>query len=142
MKRLLGVMPVRDEAAATRATTRALGDLGIQLPELLRATRRTSGGQRQAVAIARATGSGAPVVILDEPTAALGVKQTRLVLTAIRGLADRGTAVILVTHDIKTVFAVGDTATVLRLGAVSFSGRVSDLDEHRLIRLMAGCSRA
>jgi ribose/xylose/arabinose/galactoside ABC-type transport system permease subunit/ABC-type multidrug transport system ATPase subunit len=138
IKKLLGFIPVRDEKEAERRTRTALADLGIEIEDVFSSVRRKSGGQRQALAIARATGSGAPVVILDEPTAALGVKQTQLVLRAIGRLADRGAAVILITHDIKSVFALADTVVVLRLGQVSFSGPVSELDEHSLISLMAG----
>ncbi|MEN2742698.1 ATP-binding cassette domain-containing protein [Microbacterium sp. X-17] len=137
-RRLLGFIPVRDEREAERRTRVALADLGIQIQDVFSSVRRKSGGQRQALAIARATGSGAPVVILDEPTAALGVKQTQLVLRAIGRLADKGTAVILITHDIKSVFAIADRVVVLRLGEVSFSGSINDVDEHRLISLMAG----
>jgi ribose/xylose/arabinose/galactoside ABC-type transport system permease subunit/ABC-type branched-subunit amino acid transport system ATPase component len=137
-KRVLGIIPVRDEKESERRTRAALEELGIDIPDLFTSVRRKSGGQRQAVAIARATGSNAPVVILDEPTAALGVKQTRLVLSAVRRLAEKGTAVILITHDIKSVFAVGDSVTVLRLGEVTHNGPVAEIDEHQLIKLMAG----
>ncbi|WP_238008855.1 ATP-binding cassette domain-containing protein [Dactylosporangium sp. AC04546] len=137
-RRIAGVVPVRDEAGAARRTAAGLAELGIRVPDPYTTVRRLSGGQRQAVAIARAIVGGARLVILDEPTAALGVRQTRYVLEAVRRLADNGTAVILITHDIKTVFAVADSVAVLRLGRVVHSGPIDDVAEHSLVRLMAG----
>lgn len=81
-----------------------------------------SGGQRQSVAIAKAVMWNSKVVILDEPTAALGVAQTRQVLDLVRRLADKGLAVILISHNLHDIFEVADRITVLRLGY-----RVSEL---------------
>ena len=81
-----------------------------------------SGGQRQSVAIAKAVMWNSKVVILDEPTAALGVAQTRQVLDLVRRLADKGLAVILISHNLHDIFEVADRITVLRLGH-----RVSEL---------------
>ena len=75
-----------------------------------------SGGQRQAIAIARATIASANVVLLDEPTAALGIAQTAQVLEVVRQLRDNGHAVVLISHNLDDVFAVADRITVLRLG--------------------------
>jgi len=75
-----------------------------------------SGGQRQAVAVAKAVMWNSKVVILDEPTAALGVAQTRQVLDLVRRLADRGLAVVLISHNLHDIFEVADRITVLRLG--------------------------
>ena len=75
-----------------------------------------SGGQRQAIAVAKAVMWNSKLVILDEPTAALGVAQTRQVLNLVRRLADRGLAVILISHNLHDVFEVADKITVLRLG--------------------------
>jgi D-xylose transport system ATP-binding protein len=75
-----------------------------------------SGGQRQAVAVAKAVMWNSKVVILDEPTAALGVAQTRQVLDLVRRLAGRGLAVVLISHNLHDVFEVADRITVLRLG--------------------------
>ena len=75
-----------------------------------------SGGQRQTVAIARAVLKKARVVILDEPTAALGVAQTEQVLNLVRRLADQGVAVVLISHNLADVFAVADDIAVLYLG--------------------------
>ena len=138
VRRMLGVVPVRDEAAAHARAARRPADLGIELADYDLPVQRLSGGQRQAVAIARAVHDGVRVMILDEPTAALGVHQTRTVLELIGKVADRGTGVILITHDVETVLAVADRVVVLRLGTVVHDGPVGELDELSLIRLMAG----
>jgi ABC-type sugar transport system ATPase subunit len=78
------------------------------------------------------------MVILDEPTAALGVSQTDNVLKLIRRLAARDAAVLMITHDIETVFAVSDRVVVLRLGQVVFDGQTSSVTQPQLVHLMAG----
>ena len=75
-----------------------------------------SGGQRQAVAVLRAVAFASRLVILDEPTAALGVAQTRQVLDLVKRLGEQGLAVILISHNLHDIFEVADTITVLRLG--------------------------
>ena len=75
-----------------------------------------SGGQRQAVAVAKAVMWNSKVVILDEPTAALGVAQTRQVLDLVTTLADKGLAVVIISHNLHDIFEVADRITVLRLG--------------------------
>jgi ABC-type sugar transport system ATPase subunit len=87
-----------------------------------------SGGQRQAVAVARAVMWNSKLVIMDEPTAALGVAQTRMVLDLVRRLADRGLAVIIVSHNMNDVFEVADRIAVLRLGKMVAEGPVTDFD--------------
>jgi ABC-type branched-subunit amino acid transport system ATPase component len=138
VRRLLGIIPVRDDAHARERAERRLGDLGIRLADYDVPVQRLSGGQRQAVAIARAVHDDVKVLILDEPTAALGVAQTRNVLELIRSVADRGTCVILITHDIDTVLAIADCVVVLRLGSVIHEGPGEELDERSLVALMAG----
>ena len=81
---------------------------------------------------------GVKVAILDEPTAALGVRQTRNVLELVRGLAKRGAGVIMISHDIDDVFAVADRVVVLRLGRVVHEGPRSELTPLALVHLMAG----
>ena len=134
----LGPFSIRDDQAAQRIAVGRLQQLGIVLDDDERPVRLLSGGQRQSVAIARIAGEGVKVVILDEPTAALGVKQTRNVLDLVRELARRGTAVILISHDIDTVFEVGDRVVVLRLGRVVHEGPTQDLTPIDLVHLMAG----
>ncbi len=134
----LGPFSVRDDQRGRHIATARLQQLGITLDDDERPVRLLSGGQRQSVAIARIADDDVKVVILDEPTAALGVKQTRNVLDLVRTLADRGAAVILISHDIDTVFEVADRVVVLRLGRVTHDGPVSELDQLQLVHLMAG----
>ncbi|MFE2040521.1 ATP-binding cassette domain-containing protein [Streptomyces sp. NPDC059477] len=131
-------LPVRDDAEAVRRTRTRLASLGIELPDLNRSVGRLSGGQRQSVSIARAMREDVKLVILDEPTAALGVTQTRNVLRIVRQAAENGAGVILISHDIRTVFAVADRVVVLRLGTVVHDGDVADITHSKLLHLMAG----
>jgi fructose transport system ATP-binding protein len=100
-----------------RDARRALDDLGIgTLQDITQAVETLSGGQRQAVAVARAAAFGSKVVILDEPTAALGVKESGQVLQLIKDLRGRGLPVILISHNMPHVFEVADRIHVQRLG--------------------------
>jgi D-xylose transport system ATP-binding protein len=95
---------------------RILGDLSAKLPALDAKVGSLSGGQRQAIAVGRAVLWGSKVVVLDEPTAALGVEQTAMVYRLIRTLKERGISVVLISHNMTDVFEVADRVTVLRLG--------------------------
>jgi ABC-type sugar transport system ATPase subunit len=92
-----------------------------------------SGGQRQAVAIAKAVLWNSRLVIMDEPTAALGVTQTQGVLELVRRLADRGLAVMIVTHNLNDVFEVADRIAVLYLGHMVTQGPASEFDRERVV---------
>jgi fructose transport system ATP-binding protein len=106
-----------DIAGMRRDAKRALDELGIgTLQDITQAVETLSGGQRQAVAVARAAAFGSKVVILDEPTAALGVKESGQVLGLIRDLRDRGLPVILISHNMPHVFEVADRIHIQRLG--------------------------
>jgi len=95
-----------------------------------------SGGQRQSVAIAKAVLWNTKLVIMDEPTAALGVSQTAMVLALIRRLADRGHAVVVVSHNMNDVFEVADRVAVLRLGRMVAVRPVAELDAQIVVDLM------
>jgi ABC-type sugar transport system ATPase subunit len=95
-----------------------------------------SGGQRQSVAIAKAVLWNSKLVIMDEPTAALGVAQTAMVLGLVRRLADRGLAVVLVSHNMNDVFEVADRVVVLRLGRVVAVKPAAELDRQIVVDLM------
>jgi D-xylose transport system ATP-binding protein len=123
-------------AAKTR-----LSKLHITLDDYYRPVTDLSGGQRQSVAITRCVVDDARVVILDEPTAALGVRQTGSVLDLVQTLADQGNGVIMVSHDMEDVLSVADHVVVLHLGRVAYDGPVTDLDAPRLVHLMAGYSQ-
>src|SRR5690606_35020299 len=106
-----------DEGVMEREASAALRSLSVRTVKSVRQkVSSLSGGQRQTVAIARAVLKKARVVILDEPTAALGVAQTEQVLNLVRRLSDQGVAVILISHNLADVFAVADDIAVLYLG--------------------------
>jgi ABC-type sugar transport system ATPase subunit len=133
-----GVLAWRDDRTAERIARQRLSLLNVVLADYWGAISVLSGGQRQATAIARAAEPGAHVIILDEPTAALGHRQTNSVLSLVRTLASRGVAVIVITHDLEIVLDLADRVVVLRLGAVTFDGPASSLSESALIHAMAG----
>jgi simple sugar transport system ATP-binding protein len=116
----------------------ALQSMGIELGNPDQTVGSLSGGQRQVLAIARALHLGARVLILDEPTAALGVRQANLVLKEVQKAAARGVAVILVTHNPYHAHPVGDHFVVLRKGQVLADRRKEDLGMEELAGLMAG----
>jgi ABC-type sugar transport system ATPase subunit len=95
-----------------------------------------SGGQRQSVAIAKAVLWNSKLVIMDEPTAALGVAQTRMVLDLVRRLADRGLAAMIVSHNMNDVFEVADRIAVLRLGRMVAVRPAAEMDPQIAVDLM------
>jgi ABC-type sugar transport system ATPase subunit len=95
-----------------------------------------SGGQRQSVAVAKAVMSQAKLVIMDEPTAALGVAQTSMVLELIKTLSERGVAVLVISHNLVDVFEVADRVAVLYLGRLAVSGPASQFDRQSLVEYM------
>lgn len=106
-----------DEPSMEQEAIKTLNSLSVTtLRSVRQAVAGLSGGQRQAIAVAKAVMWNSKVVILDEPTAALGVAQTRQVLDLTRRLADRGLAVVLISHNLHDIFEVADRITVLRLG--------------------------
>jgi ribose/xylose/arabinose/galactoside ABC-type transport system permease subunit/ABC-type branched-subunit amino acid transport system ATPase component len=133
-----GLLALRDDKRSIDLARQHLLELNIALESYDRPVGSLSGGQRQSVAIARAVSEGVTMVILDEPTAALGVAQTQNVLALIRTLAARGVAVLMITHDIENVFAVSDRVVVLRLGQVVFDGPTKEIAQAELVQLMAG----
>ncbi|HZV74192.1 MAG TPA: ATP-binding cassette domain-containing protein [Conexibacter sp.] len=138
VRRRLGLFVVRDDRCAEREAAGYLANLGIRLKSYRTIVRLLSGGQRQSLAIARAVQQASRVAILDEPTAALGVTQTRNVLQLVVRVAESGTAVVLISHDVQTVMSHADRIVVLRLGSVVHDGAVRDLSKLRLLELMAG----
>lgn len=111
------VFRMLDKAGMRRDAKTALDELGIgTLQDITQAVETLSGGQRQAVAVARAAAFGSKVVILDEPTAALGVKESGQVLQMIRDLRDKGLPIILISHNMPHVFDVADRIHIQRLG--------------------------
>jgi D-xylose transport system ATP-binding protein len=111
-----GAVRTLDEEDMEKRAAEALATLRINIPSVRNQVAQLSGGQRQSIAVAKAVLWSPKVVILDEPTAALGVAQTRQVLDLILRLRERGLAVIVITHNMVDVFEVADRASVMRLG--------------------------
>ena len=127
-----------DSERCREETRTELAAMGIELRDPDQPVGSLSGGERQAVAIARALHFGARVLILDEPTAALGVKQSERVLQHVRTAADRGVAVVFVTHTPHHAHPVGDRFVVLRRGRVVADEPREALPVEQLMALMAG----
>jgi D-xylose transport system ATP-binding protein len=115
-----------------------LAGLSVRLPGLRRPVAALSGGQRQSVAVARAVLWGSRVVLLDEPTAALGVEQTDGVLKLIRRLAERGLAVVVISHNLSDVFRVADRIAVLRLGRNAGTFVAADTEPDAVVSAITG----
>ncbi|SEP94556.1 monosaccharide ABC transporter ATP-binding protein, CUT2 family (TC 3.A.1.2.-) [Streptomyces sp. yr375] len=135
-----GPWPVRrlDIERMKKTADDELRNMGIVLDDLEQPIGTLSGGQRQCVAIARAVHFGARVLILDEPTAALGVKQSGVVLKYIAAARDRGLGVIFITHNPHHAYMVGDHFSVLRLGTMELSADRSEVTLEELTNHMAG----
>ena len=132
-----------DRPAMRRETQDQLDRLGIQLKSLRVPVGSLSGGQRQAVAVARAAVLGSRLLILDEPAAALGVQQTEQVLQLIERVRDeQGLSVILITHALPEVFRVADRVSVMRLGKRVHVADVADSTSESLIAAMTGVSES
>jgi simple sugar transport system ATP-binding protein len=131
----LGFMKTKEMARASRA---AFDELGATVRALTSPVGEMSGGQRQAVAIARAVHWASRVVFLDEPTAALGVRQTQNVLETIRRVRDKGIAVVFISHSMPHVIEVSDRIQVLRLGTRVANIPAADTSMEELVGLMTG----
>ena len=136
----LGVGPLKviDRKSAKATAHQALKDMGIELADVEQPVGTLSGGQRQCVAIARAVHFGAKVLILDEPTAALGVKQAGVVLKYVAQARDRGLGVILITHNPHHAYPVGDSFLLLQRGRSQGFTKKADITLAELTRQMAG----
>ncbi|GAB3493002.1 ATP-binding cassette domain-containing protein [Amycolatopsis cihanbeyliensis] len=136
----IGFGPLRllDRKRGKEITRNALARMGIDLRDVEQPVGTLSGGERQCVAIARAVHFGAKVLILDEPTAALGVKQAGVVLKYVAQARDRGLGVVLITHNPHHAYPVGDRFLLLKRGAPLGSYEKSEIDLAELTRQMAG----
>jgi simple sugar transport system ATP-binding protein len=134
----LGILRVLHRSYMLRESRQILNQLDIRIPELRNPIRQLSGGQRQAVSIARAVYWKARLMIMDEPTAALGVPEQLKVLELIRTLSGQGVPVILISHNMQDVFAVADRAIVMRRGSKAGEVKISDTSENEVVSLMVG----
>ena len=126
------------QAEMRRICAEQLKQMGVDIPDVDVEAGNLSGGQRQVISIARAIYFGARVVVLDEPTAALGVKQSGMVLKFIAAARDRGVAVVFVTHNPHHAYLVGDRFTILKLGRQVLDAPRSEVSLDELTREMAG----
>ncbi|TWE12608.1 ATP-binding cassette domain-containing protein [Rudaeicoccus suwonensis] len=131
-----------DEDAMEKVAKETLADLSVTTVRSIRqSVGSLSGGQRQAIAVAKAVMNKTRLVIMDEPTAALGVSQTAMVLNLIRTLSERGIAVLVISHNLNDVFEVADRLAVLYLGTMCAEGPISDFDSQSAVSLITSGSR-
>ena len=121
---------LRDEA------TRIIAGMAVKLPSVNVDVGMLSGGQRQAVAIARATLSHAKVIIMDEPTAALGVTESAKVMELARRLADDGAAVLVISHNLREIWEIADRFLVMRLGTLAGTRRRDESSIDEIVKLI------
>jgi len=141
---MIGVPPFRilNKRVMRNEAVRMLSELDVHIPSVKARVRGLSGGQRQAVAISRAAGWSSQVVIMDEPTAALGVRETAKVEELIERLKARGLAVIVISHNFDQVLRLSEQIWVMRQGNVITGMRASDTSGDELVSLITGATQA
>jgi simple sugar transport system ATP-binding protein len=135
---VLGALGFLDNGTMRQRTQEAFAELGVGIPNTRAPVASLSGGQRQGVAVSRAVTWASRVVLMDEPTAALGVVQTRRVLGLIRRVRDSGRSVVLISHNMPEVFEVADRIEVLRLGERVARFRASETSMEEVVAAMTG----
>jgi len=138
MRRVFGFIPVLDRPAMAKAAKETMARLDFHVNRLDAPVGRFSGGQRQAVAIGRAIYWNARVLIMDEPTAALGVPEQRKVVSLIQNLKAQGRAIIFISHNLQDIFAVADRIVVLRRGALAGERKIAETNHDEIVKLMVG----
>jgi len=138
VKRFLGVLPYIDDRAIRRETTNLLQRIRGVIPSEARTVARLSGGQRQAVAIARAIYWQAKVVLMDEPTAALAVMERERVIEHARALASHGVGVVYIGHNLTEILKVADRIAVMFRGRTVHVTAAGETDQETLIKYMTG----
>ncbi len=134
----IGPFKVFDFKTADRVALTEMERMGIRLRDPGQAVGTLSGGERQSVAIARAVYFGARILILDEPTSALGVRQTANVLATVKRVREKGVGIVLITHNVRHALAVGDRFTVLNRGRTLGTARRGEVKPDELQDMMAG----
>ncbi len=138
VKNLLGAIPVLDHEYMMEESRKVLSHLGIEIPSLKNRIKNLSGGQRQSVAISRSVYWNAKLLILDEPTAALGVTEQKKVLDLVRTLSSQGVAVIIISHQLYDVFQVAHRLVVLRRGEKVGERLTKETNPDEIVGLMVG----
>jgi simple sugar transport system ATP-binding protein len=135
---LLGKLGFLDKGTMRRRSDEAFKDLGVRIQDVSAPVANMSGGQRQGIAICRAVTWAKRVVFMDEPTAALGVVQTRNVLEQIKRVRETGLSVVLISHNLPEIFEVADRIEVLRLGERVARLRPKDVSMEDVVSAMTG----
>jgi ABC-type sugar transport system ATPase subunit len=136
----IGPFSVVNTKRSIEDARRHLAELGSALEDLVTPVRRLSGGQRQAIAIARVTVNAHRLIQFDEPTAALGIRQTRATLELIERVAAQGVAVIVISHNLDEVFAVAHRIVAMRLGNVTLDAPAQHTSREQVVACMTGVS--
>ena len=134
----LGPLSILNHRAMRAQSVEMLSTTGVKIQDLSEPMRGMSGGQRQCVAIARAAGFAKKLIILDEPTAALGVQETARVEEIIRGLKARGVPLIIISHNLRQVFDLVDRIYVFRQGRIICSRLKSETTPEEIVALITG----
>ncbi len=137
-RKLFGVLPVMDHALAASTAMAKLGEMGIRVRDADQMIGNMSGGEKQCLAIARAIHFGARVLILDEPTAALGVKQSVNVLKLVHRARERGISVIFITHNVNHAYPIADRFTLLNRGRSLGTFAKAEIGKDAVLDMMAG----
>jgi len=134
----LGPFSILNERSMTRKAVEALQSTGVKIPDVKNKIRNMSGGQRQCVAISRAATFASKLIIMDEPTAALGVQETAQVENIIRGLKERGIPLILISHNLRQVLDLVDKVWVWRRGRIVGAVDRDKTDGNEIVSLITG----
>ncbi len=134
----LGPLSILNHQAMRTQSVDMLATTGVKIQDMSASLRGMSGGQRQCVAIARAAGFAKKLIILDEPTAALGVQETARVEDIIKGLKTRGVPLIIISHNLRQVFDLVDRIWVFRQGRIIASRRTADTNPQEIVGLITG----
>ena len=134
----LGFLPILDRQRMAKAARETMALLDFHVNRMEAPVAAFSGGQRQAVAIGRAIYWNAKLLIMDEPTAALGVPEQRKVLALVKSLKEQGKSVIFISHNLQDIFAVADRIVVLRRGIKAGERRPAETDTDEIVRMMVG----
>ena len=134
----LGPLSILDHKAMREESVSMLATTGVKIQDMSETLRGMSGGQRQCVAIARAAGFAKKMIILDEPTAALGIQETARVEEIIRGLKQRGVPLIIISHNLRQVFTLADRIWVFRQGCIIASVLTASSNPEQIVGLITG----
>ena len=134
----LGPLSWLNKKAMKKRASELLNETGIKIPDLNQPVAGMSGGQRQCVAISRAAGWGSKLIIMDEPTAALGIQETERVERIIKGLKERGVPVIIISHNLRQVFDLVDRIVVFRQGRIAGVLNAKEVSGNDVVAMITG----